>query len=466
VIENANIVDLKNDTILRNRLVFIAEGRITKVRPGPLVANRGGHRSIDGTGKYLIPALWDMHTHLTGLSPQSAHAQFVVHGVMHVRDMRGAYTDRDRFATTPGRIREWNRQVNALELLGPLVHGIPSFAVEGPSPMFDGAPGYFNCSDSEQAGKLVGHLKAQGVTMIKTYNNIPRRAFFTLVREAKLAGMEVAGHKPLRVSTIEAANAGMKSLEHARFLLWDSFAGGEALRNASNPGSRDNTALRRQMLDHHDPWLLAKNLAAMRKNNTYYCPTHLTRKADALAGDEQFRARYDSLNPVLRFLSFEDLDATLREDTTRLARKVYLDIYKRGLEISKTASESGVRIIAGSDQPELPGSSLLDELQELSTAGLSNYEVLRTASCYPAEYYHLGKEYGTVEEGKIADLILLNHNPIQDMANLRKGHSLLYRGIYLNEEEVDRMRQKIHSRNNGFVMSVKLIWDVLMYMTL
>jgi imidazolonepropionase-like amidohydrolase len=466
MIENVNIVDLKNDTILQNQSVYIAGGRIRKIRSVPEVANKGAYKSVDGTGKYLIPALWDMHTHLTRLSPQSAHAQFVVHGVMHVRDMRGAYTDRDHFATTPERIREWNRQVNALALLGPLVHDIPSFAVEGPNAMFDGSPEHFNCANSEQAKKLVKHLKAQGVTMIKTYNNLPRGAFFTLLKEAKLAGMEVAGHKPLRVTTIEAANAGMKSLEHARFLLWDSFEGAEAYRKSQDPGRMDNTAFRKQMLDQHDPRLLAANLEALRRNGTYYCPTHLTRKADALAGDKQFRARYDDINPILRFLSFEDLDATLQEDTTQLGKKVYFDIYKMGVAISKTASETGIKILAGSDSPELPGSSLLDELQELSDAGLSKYEVLRTASCYPAEYYHLDKEYGTVEEGKIADLILLNHNPIQNIGNLKKGHSLLYRGIYLNEEEVNGIKQKIHSRNKGLVMSVKLIWDVLMYMTL
>ena len=156
----------------------------------------------------------------------------------------------------------------------------------------------------------------------------------------------------------------------------------------------------------------------------------------------------------------------MQEDTTQLGRKVYFDIYKKGLEISKRASESGIKILAGTDLPELPGTSLIDELQELSNAGLSNYEVLRTASRYPAEYYHADKEYGTVEQGKVADLILLTDNPIQNIANLTKVHGLLYRGMYLNEEEVNGIKQRIHSRNNGFVMSVKLLWDILMYMTL
>ncbi|WPP49917.1 hypothetical protein [Catalinimonas niigatensis] len=142
-----------------------------------------------------------MMSTLTKRSPNSAYAQFVINGVMHVRDMRGTYNNRDHFASTPYRIREWNQKVTNMELLGPIVHSIPSFAIDGPNPMFDNSPEYFNCANSEQAKMLVKYFQEQGVTLIKTYNNIPREAFFILMREAKKAGIEVAGHKPARVST-------------------------------------------------------------------------------------------------------------------------------------------------------------------------------------------------------------------------------------------------------------------------
>ncbi len=466
VIENINIVDIKNDTILRNQYLLIEGNQIKEIGSERLQVENDNHKSINGTGKYLIPALWDMHVHLTKQSPSSAYAQFVANGVMHVRDMRGAYNNRDHFASKPERIREWNQKVDGMELLGPIVHSIPSFAIDGPNSMFDNSPEYFNCSNSEQAKKLVTYFQEQGITLIKAYNNIPRKAFFTLIEEAEMTGIDVAGHKPVRVSTAEAANAGMKSIEHARFLIWDSFNDSRELRNSDDPKGRDNTNLREQMLDEHNPLLLKANLEALRNNKTYYCPTHLTRKSDAFADDEHFRARYDSINPIFRFLSFEDLDATLKKDTTELGRKVYKDFYRKGLEITKTASEYDVKILAGSDVPELPGSSLVDELQELSSAGLSNYEVLRTATLNPSEYFALDNAYGTIEKGKISDLILLSQNPIQDISNLKDIHGIIYNGVYLNYDEIGRLKQKIHSRNRGLLMSIKLIWAMLMYMTI
>lgn len=466
VIENITIVDIKNDTLLKNQYLLIEGDQIKKIGPEPIKAGNNNCKFINGTGKYLVPALWDMHVHLTNQSINSAYAQFVVNGVMHVRDMRGTYKSRDHFASTPEKIRAWNQKVNDLELLGPTVHNIPSFAIEGPSSMFNNSPEYFNCSNSEQAKKLVNYFHEQEITMIKTYNNIPREAFFTLMEKARLAEIDVAGHKPVRVSTIEAANAGMKSIEHARFLIWDSFKGSQKLRDSDNPKGRDNTDLRKQMLDSHDTLLLKANLEALRNNKTYYCPTHLTRKSDAFADNEHFRARYDNINPILRFLSFEDLDATLQEDTTEIGRKVYKDFYRKGLEITKTANKYGVKILAGSDVPELPGTSLLDELQELSSAGLSNFEVLRTASLHPSKYFALDEEYGTIEEGKISDLILLSQNPIHDISNLRGIHGIIYNGVYLDYEEINRLKRKIHTRNSGLLMSSKLIWDILMYMTI
>jgi hypothetical protein len=114
--------------------------------------------------------------------------------------------------------------------------------------MFKKSPPFFNCATPQQAKQLVAYFAERKVNLIKVYDNIPRDAFFALMEQARKAGIAVAGHKPVRVSTTEASAAGMKSLEHARFLLWDSFAGAAALRNHPDPQSLDNTSLRRRLL--------------------------------------------------------------------------------------------------------------------------------------------------------------------------------------------------------------------------
>jgi hypothetical protein len=195
--------------------------------------------------------------------------------------------------------------------------------------MFKGKPSFFNCASPADAVRLVQYLKERKVTLIKIYNHIPRDAFFTLLREADKTGIDVAGHKPYHVSTIEASNAGMKSLEHAKFLIWDSYTGRDSLR--TNKLFIENTMQRNDVLQRHDSSLLAAMFSILKKNGTWYCPTHLTRKQDAYAGDASFREKYNAINPILRFIAFEDLDATLQEDTSTLAKEVYKNIYLKGL---------------------------------------------------------------------------------------------------------------------------------------
>src|SRR5687768_10902018 len=334
IIENISVIDVKGDSLIQRQNIIITNDIIELITSEPVnkqMFSRRRIKIIDGTNRFLLPALWDMHVHLTKRSPDAAYPAFIQHGITHVRDMRGAYNERDPFAGVQSDLRNWNKRVNNYDLLGPRLHGYTSFAIDGPGEMFNGLPDFFNCRTPGEAIQLVNYFREKGVSLIKVYNNIPRDAFITLVKEARKFGIAVAGHKPVRVSTVEAADAGIKSLEHARFFIWDSYRGADSLIAAS-PGLKINTRLRLRMLHEHDTGLLKQNFEAFKKNNSWYCPTHLTRKDEAYADDDNYRARYDSINPILRFLSFEDLDAIVQEDTSALGRKVFMDFYIKGLE--------------------------------------------------------------------------------------------------------------------------------------
>lgn len=469
IIKNTTVVDLVNDTLYQGRNILIKGKRIEKITTEPLEETLGENKKIkviEGDGQFVMPALWDMHVHLMQLSPYLAYPAFLTHGVTNVRDMMGAYNDRDPFAGVQSRLKQWNKSVASYELAGPRVHGYTSFAVEGPHQRFNNSPDFFNCAGPEDAKMLVRHFAEKEVSLIKIYNNIPREAFFTLMKEANSAGIAVAGHKPVRVSAIEASNAGMKSLEHAKFLIEESFPASQRLQNHPDPLNLHNTALRRKMLDEHDTAKLFEKFNVFRKNGTWYCPTHLTRKADAFADDPAFRDRYKHVNPVLRILSFEDLDATLMEDTSAAGRKTYRDFYYKSLEVSGQAYLHGVKILAGSDVPELPGRSLHDELEELSAAGLPGYEVLRTATLYPAQYHQLQDSYGSVEEGKVADMILLSGNPVENIKHIRSIEGVFFEGIYLDSKKLESINQRTQKTSDSWLISIKLIRDILVSMTL
>jgi imidazolonepropionase-like amidohydrolase len=465
VIRNISLIDVENDTVLPGRNILIRGNRIAAVSENEfdVLPNQG---IIEGAGKFVLPALWDMHVHLMHLSPAIGYPLFVANGVTNVRDMRGAINNRDLFASTVRQTKEWNAAVQLGKMVGPRVHGYTSFAVEGPHRMFKGSPDYFNCTNAEEAKKLVHYLKAHGFTQVKVYNNIPRESFFALAAEAKRIGLDVVGHKPYRVTAIEASNAGMKSLEHAKFLLWESFSGANEVVTDAHPGKLDNSDFRKRLLAEHDTVKLRQILETFARNRTWYCPTHLTRKADAYAGNARFRKRYDHINPLLRFLSLEDLDATLSEDTSAAARKVYLDFYLKSSRISHQAYRQGVKILAGSDVPELPGSSLHDELLELSLAGLPAFEVLRTATLYPAQYVHAEDQYGSIEAGKVADLVILNANPVTDISHTRNISAVFFDGNYIANAQVKRLISHTNNLSNGIPVSAKLIWAMLLNMTI
>jgi imidazolonepropionase-like amidohydrolase len=220
------------------------------------------------------------------------------------------------------------------------------------------------------------------------------------------------------------------------------------------------------MLGEFDTVRLQENLDAFKKNKTWYCPTHLTRRDEAYADDKNYRERYNNINPLLRFLSFEDLDATIQEDTSALGRKVFMNFYLKGLEITRKASRQGIKVLAGSDVPELPGSSLHEELVELSNAGLTPFEVLRTATLYPTRYYGLQNVYGSIEKGKTADMVILSANPVQNINNTKAIKAVIFDGKYIDESTLADLKEKVNTSGNSIVMSAKLLWDMLIYITL
>jgi len=465
LIRNVSIVDVKNDTILPARNVLVV-GQTIKTISTDEIEISGEMRQLDGTGKYLIPAFWDMHVHLMNLSPAIGYPMFIAHGVMHVRDMRGALNNRDLLASDISKVKDWNDLVSKRELMGPMVHSYSTHALEGPHRMYRSLPDYFNCATPQDAIKLVRHFKESGYNQIKVYNNLSRDSFFALAKEAQIQGMEIVGHKPFRITAIEASNAGMKSLEHGKFLIWESTPKRDEIINHPNPGSLDNTGFRRQLLDEHDPELLKEIFDTFVVNQTYYCPTLLTRKADAFADGPDFRKNYDQVNFIFRFLAFEDLDQTISEDPTAFGRNTYVDFYKKSLEVTYEAYINGVKILAGTDVPELPGSSLHEELEELSFAGIPNFEVLRTATLYPAQYYNLESLYGSIEEGKLANLILLNENPITSISNTKEIHSLFIKGDYIDENKRKSILAQTNKLSKSLTATANLIWAMILFLTI
>lgn len=446
--------------MLPRRTVLIRNGMIREVVDEGTKSFPHGTHVIDGTGRYLMPSLWDMHTHVYAFSPLLDLPLYVAYGVTHVRDLQGCPAAGDPFIACADDKRRWTREVQEGKRVGPVVVETSSFMANGPGMVkrLGDVPAYFDTATPDQARAFVRHFAGK-VDLIKTYDGIPLEAWRALIDESKRLGIPVVGHRPHAVGAIEAAR-GQRSLEHARFLLHESFDGADALRAAAGTAAWHED--RRAMVDRHDPRRAQAILDAMRDAGTYYVPTHLTRWSDAHA--EQPEVQDDpalrTLHPLLRRQWREDIDELLAEDPSPAARQAYRDFYRKGLALTADAQRAGVRIMVGTDYIA-PGLDVHRELEQLVLAGLTPAQALRAAITTPVEYAGLQHRNGRVAPGFAADLILLEGNPLTAIRNTRRIHTVVAGGRVYDRAMLDRIHQHVEGQAGSWTVACKILWRFL-----
>jgi imidazolonepropionase-like amidohydrolase len=460
VIRNVTIIDVAAGTVRPAQSVVIDRDRI--VAAGPQVAIPRGAAFIDGRGKYLMPALWDMHTHLFAVAPLLDLPLYVAYGVTNVRDMQGCPAPGDPFIACAEEKRRWGREGEAGLRVAPRVMATSSFMANGPTILerIKNAPRFFGTAAPAEARQFVRHQAGMGVDEIKVYDRIPREAYFALVDEARKLNLPAVGHRPHSVSAIEAAAAGQKSVDHARAFLHDAYPGAAALRQAAERGQWREE--RRRMLDEHDPRMADAIFRAFVEHGTWYVPTHLTRWVDAYADHDSVRKdpllRY--LHPLMKMQWLEDVNGTIAEDPSADGRRTYREFYAKSLELTGRAHRSGVRILAGTDYI-VAGADLHRELQFLVQAGLTPAEALRTATVNPAAYFGVEKDYGSVEAGRKADLVLLGANPLADIRNTGRIEAVVFNGNLYDASAIAGIRRHVERQARSWSVGCKLLWPFL-----
>jgi imidazolonepropionase-like amidohydrolase len=368
--------------------VVIAGDHIAAAGPSESVRIPDGARVVDGSGKFLIPGLWDMHGHLTDAT-EAALSLLIMNGVAGVRDMGGDLDQIDR----------WRREIAEGKRMGPQIVRAGPF-VDGPKP---GLKYRLTVTNAAEAPRAVDQLKLRGVDFIKVHNGLSREAFFAVADEARKQGLPLAVHLPRRVSVAEASDAGARSIEHIEILYESSlYRKGATAKNlkeaiAENRGPAGEALFKR-----------------LKKNGTWYCPTL-----------------------VAYYRGFVLWSANPRETAGSL------EVHRKNLELVEAMHKAGVGILAGSDFSDwalVPGVDLHNELALLIEAGFTPMEALQTATLEPAKYLGRLKTQGTIEKGKIADLVLLDADPLEDISHTRMINSVVVRGQFL---PIARIRDEI-----------------------
>ena len=219
---DVNVVDVEAGRVVRGQTLIVEDGTIVRMGDAPVP---GGAAAIDGRGRYVLPGFWDMHAHLGPIgSEHVAGPAMVANGVLYVRDLYSdCMGDECALLRTIDEMRALQKHAEEGALLSPLFLSLASYLVDGPRVAYGvrdrpGTPTFLAPVTYEDGKALAGFLDQRGVDFIKVYETIPREAYFGLTDEARLRGLEVAGHLPVAVSIEEALAAGQRSIEHARDL--------------------------------------------------------------------------------------------------------------------------------------------------------------------------------------------------------------------------------------------------------
>ncbi len=447
-ITHVTVIDATGAAARPDVTVLIVGDRIAELSPAGKTRVPKNAQVVDATGKFLIPGLWDMHVHW---GQKEYLPLFIANGITGVRVMAGQPLH-----------QQWRKDIEAGTLLGPRM-AIASTIVDGPKPWW---PNSIAVGSEAEARQAVIKVKQDGADFVKVYWLLPREAYFAIADEAKKQGIPFAGHLPFAVSAADASDAGQKSIEHLEGLP-EACSTREvellkATQDAWLEGHSDPTGphpptvakmyqLMRSAFETFSPEKAATLFARFKRNHTWVCPTlRLYRglSRDPKKSKDDPRLKY--LPPELRTRWFGNANAASKE-TTSGDLEMGNAVFKRALEIASMMRRAGVEFLAGTDVPVpygFPGFTLHDELAVLVQAGFTPMEALQAATRNPARFLDKERDLGTIEKGKLADLVLLDANPLEDISNTQKIEAVVLAGRLIPKSELVEMLAKVEALGN------------------
>ncbi|MDQ3917004.1 MAG: amidohydrolase family protein [Acidobacteriota bacterium] len=434
---HVTVIDMTGAPPKRDMTLVITGGRITSLGRSGRVRIPPGARVIDAAGKYLIPGLWDMHVHIK--ETERSLPMFVANGVTGVRNTGGIAEDLFR----------WRAEVAAGRLTGPRIVACGP-VVDGVNPWHpDHSVVVRNAAEGRAA---VVSLKRQGADFIKVYDGVPRDAYFAIAAESRRRRIPFVGHVPASVTTAEASDAGQKSIEHLGTILEGSSTAERELRNWVSPPAQagDFSAIPRRIaargtrtLDTYSDERARALFGRLVRNHTWQVPTLLVKKVWAYVDDistaEDERFRYVPQSVREEWSPQRQLLYRYRTPEFIVYNK---RLFGKEMELVGAMRRAGVEFMAGTDVGgpyTYYGFSLHDELALFVEAGFTPLEALQAATRNPARFLGESDSQGTVERGKLANLVLLEADPLENIRNTRLVNAVVLNGRYLPKEALQKM---------------------------
>jgi imidazolonepropionase-like amidohydrolase len=383
LIENVTIIDPTAKNPLLQTSIYIENGVIKKISGKHKVPKKVVR--VDGTGKFALPGLWDMHAHLAALTPiGTAPENYVGHGVLHVRDMGGRLNE---LLSLRDSIRQGLRIGPTIVMAGPTLNS------EKPADF------HRLVSTDAEARQAVRELKEAGVDFIKIHRAVNRTTFYAIADETKKQGLTFSGHVPLVISWIEASRMGMHTIEHIQTIYENLIP---------DPSKVPLEFVR--MSQRLEETLGDSIFSVLKEQQTYFDPT--------LIG---YQESFASVAPEV---------AERRKST-----------FQKMKRITTKAYQAGVSIITGTDVLKKHGEMLIEELLLLESIGMPPQEVLKAATVTSARAA-LRPELGSIAVGSPASFLLFEQNPLADLQVLRTPYIIVVKGNVITSDEMRQLRKR------------------------
>jgi imidazolonepropionase-like amidohydrolase len=433
----ASVVDVRSGTILEDMTVLVRDGKITTLSASDSLSLDPAVTVVDASGKFLSPGLMDMHTHV------SKPEQLIVNMAFGVTTIRVMWGNPETL-----KMRE---ALEANQMPGPRIV-TAGMLIDGEPPYW---PGSTAMTDPAAADAMVAEQKRDGYDFVKVYSRLTPEVFYAIAEAGKKHGMEVSGHVPQALNLRQGVEAGMRSSEHFIAALWAVMANPElpspdvgAMFEVSAEFAR---RIGRGEIDVDglvDPQKVKELAEYVAARDHWLVPTH------------QIMRNFTE-NPLpafekgVRFMTPEELSYTDGEVLAKFfgltpeQKKGESLLYPIRSEVLRAFYAAGAKIMVGTDQQTMVGLATIGEMKTLHEIGMTKADVLRAATMVPADYLGRSGELGEVRNGAVADLLLLDANPLENLEALEKVQGVMTRGIWYDRVSLDRMLDEVAAKLAG-----------------
>lgn len=421
---DVNVAPMNQIEVLEKQTVLVSNGRIVEIGGTAGIRIPDDALRIDGKSRYLLPGLADMHVHQWGGGDLLL---FLANGVTTIRNMWGT-----------SRQLVWRSKIARGQMLGPTIYTA--------GPLLDGEPPIWNGSKvietTEEAEQEIAREKKAGYDFIKVYNRLSQEVYDAIIAAANKYRMQVTGHVPYAVGLEHALKAGQNSIEHLTGYFAAIETDDSPFKGKHDPQSRYGAP------DYVDDAKVSQVVTDTTRAGTWNCVTLIVNQKFIPSQETPQILR----RPEMKYASPLDLASWDPSKDFRLKTMTASDFEKvrKGdklrLRLTKALHDAGAHLLLGTDTPNpfvVQGFSIHEELRNLVQAGLTPYEAIKAGTCDAAQFFNATQEFGTIEVGKRADLILVNGNPLQDISNLSHPTGVMVRGQWFTEMQLQNMLDEL-----------------------